>query len=226
MMTRQPRLPRTQKCISHQQYRAPGPANHKPEQRREIVAEVNPHQRVLQFAQVFPFVAIDRNTVDERQLFCHRLMRIGVVMARRFQIGMIMQAHRPGTDAQQPNSDPEQQLQHAEKQSFQRQQTNHHHRHRQQHHQQRAQQREPVLLAKQRRQVMIQLPVLAHFEQAFPAQNQQQTKKRHACYSCTGASGRLPSASRNLVQSKAGPGSVFRTGAISLCPVMCSAIPG
>jgi hypothetical protein len=75
--------------------------------------------------------------------------------------------------------------------------------------------------AKQHFQPVIELPVLAQLKQPFGDEHQQRSKQRHGISLLT-----TLSSARNFAQSKAGPGSVLRTGAISLWPVILSAMAG
>jgi hypothetical protein len=76
--------------------------------------------------------------------------------------------------------------------------------------------------AKQHFQPVIELPVLAQLKQPLGDENQQRSKQRHGISFSDEAASRP----RNFAQSKAGPGSVFRTGAISLWPVIWLAMAG
>ncbi|MDR6295756.1 hypothetical protein QE407_001110 [Pantoea dispersa] len=113
----------------------------------------------MQRLQKFALATVNRHAVNQRQLCRHRLMGRFIIVARRFKILVVMQPHRAGTNAQQTDHNPEQQLRHAKQNALQ---APHHHpdqQHGDHGHQQRTQQREALATAKQRLKPMIQLPV-------------------------------------------------------------------
>ncbi|SVK48477.1 Uncharacterised protein [Acinetobacter baumannii] len=114
IVARQPGLIGAQEGISRQRDRPVRPKDHEPEQRCQVITEVDPQQRVLQLAQAQLFTAIHRQTVDQGQLFRHLIAGMGIPLPRRFQVSAIVFALDAGADAQQIDDDPQQQRHHAE----------------------------------------------------------------------------------------------------------------
>ncbi|MNH30190.1 hypothetical protein D3C79_904710 [compost metagenome] len=171
-MARQPGLISTQESITRQCDWPVWPTDHKPKQRRQIITEVGPQQRILQLAQAQLFAAIYRQTVDQRQLLRHLVAGMSISLPRRLKIGAIVFALDAGAHTQQINNNPQQQRHHAEKQPVGQPQNAPHHHHPGGGQQQRLRQRKPMQPMEHHFQAMIQLPVLPQLEQTFPRQNQ------------------------------------------------------
>ena len=145
-----------------------------------------------------------------------------IIAGSGLQVGVIVQANFAGANAQQAEQDPEHQQRNVKQHAVQQALNNVHCDHRHRRHQQRAEKRKVLHATEQDFESMIELPVLAQLKQAFGDENQQRRKQRHGI----SLSDEAVSRPRNFAQSNAGPGSVLRTGAISLWPVMFSAMAG
>ncbi|MNE60769.1 hypothetical protein D3C80_1559390 [compost metagenome] len=164
IMARQPGLVSTQEGVARQRNRPIRPADHEPEQRCQIITEVNPQQRILQFTQAQLFAAIHRQTVDQCQLLRHLVAGMSISLPRRFQIGAIVFTLDARTHTQQINDNPQQQRHYAEKQPLRQPQNAPDHHHPGQGHQQHLRQREPMQPMKNHLQAMVQLPMLTQLE--------------------------------------------------------------